>query len=91
MSDYNLRKLQMYCRASRSGANGAWNCESVVMQRSGASIPKIIAEEAYKEYSAQGHGSQSFQRLQERGGFSAEEIAILLFDRIKRIETKLDE
>lgn len=51
-----------------------------------ANIPKMIAQEAYKEYVDQGHGGQSFDRLHERGGFSAEEIAMLLFDRIKRLE-----
>jgi hypothetical protein len=84
MNQDNWPKL--YCRAIRDGHNGAWNCPSIVMQKSGATIPKIIAREAYKEYADQGHGDQSFEQLHERGGFGAEEIAILLFDRIKRIE-----
>lgn len=45
-----------------------------------------IAMEAYKEYDAQGFGSQSFARLHERGGFSSWEIMALLCDRIERLE-----
>jgi len=49
-------------------------------------IPSIVAAEAYKEYVAQ-HGTiQSFERLCERGGFTPSELAILLFNRIKRLE-----
>ncbi len=46
----------------------------------------VIAEEAYKEYAAQYGTSQSLARLNERGGFGAAEIAILLFERIQRIQ-----
>jgi hypothetical protein len=53
----------------------------------GRSIPKVIAEEGYKEYAAQYGTSQSFERLHERGGFGAEELCILLYERIKRIES----
>jgi hypothetical protein len=49
-------------------------------------IPRIIAEEAYKEYAAQNGTSQSFERLCQRGGFCPSELAILLFERIKRLE-----
>jgi hypothetical protein len=49
-------------------------------------IPVPIAEEAWKEYAAQGHGDQSLARMNERGGFDAAELAILLYERIKRIE-----
>jgi hypothetical protein len=49
-------------------------------------IPRVIAEEAYKEYAAQYGRNQSFERLCERGGFSACELAQLLFERIKRLE-----
>jgi hypothetical protein len=45
-----------------------------------------VAEEAYKEYADQYGNSQSFERLCERGGFGIDELAILLFDRIKRLE-----
>lgn len=49
-------------------------------------VPWDVAAEAYKEYAAQYGTSQSLERLCERGGFSASELAILLFERIKRIE-----
>ena len=49
-------------------------------------IPRVVAEEAYKEYAAQNGTSQSFDRLCERGGFGPSELAILLFERIKRLE-----
>lgn len=49
-------------------------------------IPWPVAVEAYKEYAAQHGTTQSLERLCERGGFSATELAILLYERIKRIE-----
>lgn len=54
--------------------------------RGGDTVPMEWAEEAYKEYAAQFGTSQSLERLGERGGFCATEIAMLLFQRIKRIE-----
>lgn len=48
-------------------------------------MPLVVAEEAHKEYAAQGY-SQSLARLNERGGFGAAELAILLYQRIKRLE-----
>lgn len=51
-------------------------------------ITRQIAEEAYKEYSAQYGTDQSFDRLHERGGFGVSEIIFLLFDRCKRLEGK---
>lgn len=50
-------------------------------------IPIEIAEEAYLEYAAQFGNDQSLERLNHRGGFSALEIVLLLFDRIKRLTT----
>lgn len=50
-------------------------------------IPRIVAEEAYKEYVDQNGSSQSFERLCERGGFGPSELAILLFNRIERIQS----
>lgn len=47
-------------------------------------IPEPIARLAYEEYANQGHGSQSFDRLHERGGFSEAEIVLLLSDLIER-------
>ena len=41
-------------------------------------VPEAVARLAYVEYARAGHGSQSFERLHERGGFSwAELIACL--------------
>lgn len=68
--------------------NGKWDCETVPCQGLSEKglIPKHLAEEAYKEYSAQGHSSQSFERLHQRGGFAVDELAQLLYERIKRLE-----
>lgn len=49
-------------------------------------VPWDVAAEAYKEYAAQHGTEQSLERLCERGGFGASELAILLYERIKRIE-----
>jgi hypothetical protein len=71
--------------------NGKWNVETVKCQKPSepGRIPKILAEQAYKEYAAQYGTSQSFDRLHERGGFGADELAILLYDRIKRLEASI--
>ncbi len=52
-------------------------------------VPLVIAEEAYKEYAARYGTSQSLDRLCERGGFGASELAILLFWRVRRLEEAL--
>ena len=49
-------------------------------------VPHVVAEEAYKEYKARYGGSQTLERLGERGGFGSSELAILLYQRIKRLE-----
>ena len=49
-------------------------------------IPWTVAEEAYKEYAAQHGKAQSLERLAERHGFGCSELAILLYQRIKRLE-----
>jgi hypothetical protein len=49
-------------------------------------VPFDVSAEAWKEYAAQGHGSQSHERICQRGGWGAAELAILLYERIKRIE-----
>lgn len=54
------------------------------------SVPLEIAEEAYKEYSAQYGSRQSLGRLGERGGFGAMEMVTLLYERIKRLEVLVD-
>jgi hypothetical protein len=53
-------------------------------------VPREVSEEAWKEYAAQGHGDQDHQRIIERQGFAAVELAILLFQRIKRLERSLE-
>jgi hypothetical protein len=66
--------------------SGGSPIESVAMQSTKTTdIPKVIAQEAYKEYADQGHGAQSFDRLHERGGFGDTEIILLLFERIQRL------
>ena len=47
-------------------------------------LPIEILRMAYDEYAAQGHGGQSFERIQERGGFSAREVISLLADSVLR-------
>jgi hypothetical protein len=80
--------------------NGVWKdgagriLPTAPMQRSQTysgdfQIPRIVAEEGYKEYAAQHGTSQSFERLCERGGFTPAELATLLFNRIKRLEEEL--
>lgn len=71
-------------------SNGVWNCPVMPIQKSGATIPAAIAEEAYKEYAAQFGTSQSLARLNERGGFGAEELAMLLFQRIERLQQEIN-
>ena len=41
-------------------------------------IPRIVGEAAWQGYAADGHGSQSCERLHERGGFSVGEIGYYL-------------
>jgi hypothetical protein len=50
------------------------------------SVPWDVSAEAWKEYAAQGYGDQSHERICERAGFGAAELAILLYERIKRLE-----
>ncbi len=54
--------------------------------RGDCDVPLVVAEEAYKEYAAQHGARQSLKRLGERGGFGASELAILLYERCKRLE-----
>lgn len=66
--------------------SGGSAIETVAMQSTKTTaIPKVIAQEAYKEYADQGHGAQSFDRLHERGGFGDTELILLLFERIQRL------
>ncbi len=51
-------------------------------------VPRELSAEAYVEYSAQYGTQQSHNRMLERGGFGILELAVLLFQRIKRLEDK---
>ena len=86
-----------YCMWSKY-ENGAWRdgaghrLPTAPMQGSDSScVPLVLAEEAWLEYDAQGHGSQSLERLNERGGFGDFEIMMLLYDRITRLQKQLSE
>lgn len=48
-------------------------------------VPWEVAEEAYKEYVRRYGRCQTLERIAERGGFGYDEIAVLLFDRIKHL------
>ena len=49
-------------------------------------VREDVARWVYREYEAQGHGSQSFDRLHERGGFGVGELVVLLVERLSRFE-----
>lgn len=74
--------------------NGVWRDErfnvpmetAPIQVRGEGEVPLDVAVEAYKEYAAQYGTSQSLARLNERGGFGAAELAILLYERCKRLE-----
>ena len=70
--------------------DGTWNVPSFPMQVR-KRVPLIVAEEAYKEYRAQYGSEQSLKRLGERGGFGAAELAILLCQRIRRLESIIEQ
>jgi hypothetical protein len=53
-------------------------------------VPREVSEEAWKEYAWQGHRNQSHERVCERGGFGPNELAILLYQRCKRLEASLE-
>jgi hypothetical protein len=67
--------------------NGKWQCPTAPCQglSEKGRIPLALAEEAYKEYLLSYGACQTFERLNERGGFGADELAILLFRRIHRL------
>jgi hypothetical protein len=80
-----------------TGLNGTWvdgggspvttaPVQKIAGNTGNGRIPFAVAEEAYKEYSAVYGTSQTLERLNERGGFGAEELMILLYDRCKRLE-----
>ncbi len=51
-------------------------------------VEREVMEEVWKEYAAQGHGSQTLDDLAPRGGFDAEEIIHYLYDRCLRLQGK---
>ncbi|QDV49555.1 hypothetical protein Enr17x_15750 [Gimesia fumaroli] len=59
-------------------------------EREPITMPESILRLAHEEYAAQGH-SQSFERIQERGGFGVMEVAALLADRVQRLEASNDD
>lgn len=74
-------------------SSGKWTGPIAPVQSVGRmmTIPLPIAEEAWKEYAAQGHGGQSLQRINERAGFSVYEIIMLLNDRCRRLTAAQEE
>jgi len=73
--------------------NGQWRdynkkCQTFPLQPT-KDLPRVVAEEAYKEYSTCFGTQQSLDRIGERSGFGAAEIAILLFHRIERLQQEL--
>lgn len=86
----------MRCRVSRytfdgntwrlSGSGVPLECAPIQHERATRVVPLDISREAYKEYAAQYGTSQSLERLHERGGFGAVELAVLLYERILRLE-----
>lgn len=72
-----------------NGAGVSLKCMPVQPFRSyegRSELPEDVVKEAYKEYAAQYGTEQSLERLNERGGFTWSELAILLYERIKRIQ-----
>jgi hypothetical protein len=84
-----LDRKEKFTPSSFMRTNGVWNCQAAPMQTAhDTEVPLAVAAEGWKEYAAQGHGCQSLARINERGGFGASELAILLYDRIKRLESE---
>ncbi len=48
--------------------------ETVLGRRLKRTIPAIVGEAAWEGYSADGHGSQSCEKVHQRGGFGLEEL-----------------
>lgn len=89
-------KTKTYCRWScdQNGANwrdGAGRALPTyrVQREAHSELPRELVEEAYREYADQGHGNQSLERLNERGGFGVGEVLMLLYDRINRLQGAL--
>lgn len=68
-----------YCGGGNDEING------VVQPAIIRGLPESILLLAHEEYAAQGH-SQSFERIQERGGFGVMEVIALLADHLERLK-----
>lgn len=80
----------MYYKINGVWKDGRFNTDlktAPIQTHSEKDVPWDVSAEAWKEYAAQGHGNQSHERLCERGGFAASELAILLYQRIKRLQS----
>lgn len=79
----------MYYKINGIWKDGVYNVAlktAPIQTHSEKDVPWDVSAEAWKEYAAQGHGNQSHERICERGGFGASELAILLYERIKRLQ-----
>jgi hypothetical protein len=54
------------------------------------SIPWQVAEEAFKEYQERFTDMSSLEEVERSGGFGAAELALLLYERVKRVEQEKD-
>lgn len=70
-----------YCRESRDEEH--YELRNHIDKYLECNIPKSLLLLVHEEYKAQGH-SQSFERIQERGGFYIEEVIHLLADSVLR-------
>ena len=52
-------------------------------------IPKEIAQVVWEQYAKDGHGSQSVERIGERGGFGWYEIVFYLYSKITEFESEI--
>lgn len=62
--------------------------EAAPIQRD-TSVPLEVAAEAHKQYCNEYGSAQTLQRINERGGFGAAELALLLYARIKKLEHRI--
>ena len=77
---------EMLADAQRIGYASAERVFRKRLEMSKHKHKEVISLEAYEEYKAQGHGTQSFDTLMSRGGFDRDELITLLFCRVKRLE-----
>ncbi len=51
-------------------------------------IPKEIVQIVWEQYAKDGHGSQSLDRIGERGGFGWYEITFYLYSKIQELQNE---